>query len=92
MAYRCTAIKMSPGGHLHSHIVEIRAIDESSGGTIVGSRQQWVDAVKGGARAYVLDKFGDKAYLRVNRMGYTEYVQTYADGIWTDNLLALPRY
>jgi hypothetical protein len=45
---------------------------------------------KGGV-AYVLDKFGNKAnlYPRENAAG-TKFVQTYADKVWTDNLLSLP--
>lgn len=92
MAYRCLKIKMSPGGYHHSHILEITAVDDATGGRIVGSRQEWVNSVKSRHQAYVQDANGNRAYLRVNHIGQTEYVQTYADGKWTDNLLALPRY
>ena len=41
-------------------------------------------------QAYVTDGVYT-AYLYVNRIGQgPKFVQTYADGIWTDNLLALP--
>ncbi len=92
MAYRCLKVKMSVGGYHHSHILEITASDDATGGNIVGSRQQWVNSVKAGVVAYVQDASGKRAYLRVNHIGTTEYVQTVADGVWTDNLLALPRY
>lgn len=92
MAYECTGIKMAPKGRHHSHIVEIRATNHDTGAIVRGTRQQWVDAVKDGVKAYVRDKYGNVAYLRVNHVGTTEYVQTYADGKWTDNLLALPRF
>lgn len=92
MAYQCLKIKMSPGGTHHSHILEITAVDDVTGGNIVGSRQEWVNSVKAGQLAYVQDVYGYRAYLRVNHIGGTEYVQTYADGQWTNNLLALPRY
>jgi len=41
-------------------------------------------------KAYVKDTHGNIAYVgtRENANG-TKYVQTYADGKWTDNLLAL---
>ena len=48
--------------------------------------------VEKGGRAYVQDDDGDTAYLRVRQTANgSKYVQTYADGIWSDNLLALPR-
>jgi len=92
MAYRCLKVKMSPGGHHHSHIVEITGVDDTTGGSVVGSRQQWVNSVKTGHTAYVQDASGQRAYLHVNHIGNVEYVQTVRDNTWTDNLLALPRY
>jgi Protein of unknown function (DUF3892) len=49
---------------------------------------EWLKNQNG--QAYVRDAAGDVAYLypRENSNG-TQYVQTYADGIWKDNLLAL---
>jgi hypothetical protein len=40
---------------------------------------------------YVTDRFGNKASVgaRENNNG-TKYLQTYADQVWTDNLLSLP--
>ena len=92
MTYRCLKIKMSPGGNHHSHIVEISGIEVTTGGPVRGTRLQWVNTVKTGYTCYVQDIYGNRADLRVNHIGATEYVQTYADGKWTDNLLALPRY
>lgn len=44
-------------------------------------------------KAFVLDRRGDKAYCKVMKNQYgTYYLETYADGIHADNLLALPRY
>jgi len=49
--------------------------------------------VEGGGEAYVKDARGDVAFLRVRTsVNGIKYVQTYADGIWSDNLLALPRF
>jgi hypothetical protein len=52
-----------------------------------------VTFVEGGGKAYVKDAKGNIAYLavRVSSAG-NKYVQTYADGIYSDNLLALPRF
>jgi hypothetical protein len=33
---------------------------------------------------------GNRAYLKVVKGQHGDYVQTYADGKWNDNLLALP--
>jgi hypothetical protein len=39
---------------------------------------------------YVQDAQGRRAYVGVRRpAGGRAYIQTYADGVWTDNLLAL---
>jgi hypothetical protein len=40
--------------------------------------------------AYVMDVFGNKAYVATRENAYgTQYLQTYADRVWTDNLLSL---
>ena len=41
---------------------------------------------------YVLDARGNVVYVHVVRPAYprSPWIQTYADGKWTDNLLALP--
>jgi hypothetical protein len=49
---------------------------------------EWIRAKNGDAR--VRDSKGD---VRVGVVdGTPPYIRTYADGRWTDNLLALPRY
>ena len=94
MAIRCVAIRMSGGGYHHEHITRIQWIEDGSTVRKDNSRAEMVDFVKKGGVAYVKDSKGDVAYLRVRRNSVTgtEYVQTVADGIWTDNLLALPRF
>jgi hypothetical protein len=49
--------------------------------------------VEHGEVAYIRDAFGNVAFLgvRVSASG-DKYVQTHADGVWTDRLLALPRF
>ena len=37
-----------------------------------------------------MDMFGNKAYVATRENAYgTQYLQTYADRVWTDNLLSL---
>jgi hypothetical protein len=55
------------------------------------TRLEMYDFVKNNGVAYVRDARGDVAnlYTRESLHG-TKFVQTKADGIWKDNLLALP--
>lgn len=80
------------GGRFHEHISELRwTQDEIT--TTDSTRAQMVAFVEGGGEAYVKDARGDVAFLRVRTsVNGIKYVQTYADGIWSDNLLALPRF
>lgn len=81
------------GGQLHEHITDLKGTNDLSQATEDHSRVWWVTYVENGGKAYVKDAKGDVAYLRVRQTASgTKYVQTYADGIWTDNLLALPTY
>jgi hypothetical protein len=94
MAVRITCINKSGGYHADPHhaIERLGWIDPETGATGNSSRLEVYDFIKNkkGA-AYVQDPVGNSAYVgaRENNNG-TRYVQTYADGVWTDNLLALP--
>jgi len=80
-------------GTEHEHIARLAGYDESSGQRYDATREEWYDYVQGGGYAYTLDSSGDKPrlYGRISYAG-NKYVQTAADGIWKDNLLALPFY
>jgi hypothetical protein len=45
-----------------------------------------------GNSSFVQDNYGNRAEVGVRSNGNTKWLQTYADKVWTDNLLALPRY
>lgn len=85
-----TAVHME-GGQQHEHIAEVQWQNPQSRDTGRSSRAAMVDFIK--------NKNGD---ARVNdgrnevQVGVVEaqppYLRTHADGKWTDNLLALPRY
>lgn len=67
------------------------AITKLGGPGWTGSRQAIVDCIKSGEHMFHTVGGGKKAYLEVRRSAQgTEYVQTKADGVWTNNLLALP--
>lgn len=93
MAIRVTHRRMSAGGYAHEHITDLKGADDTTRATEDHSRAWWVSYVENGGQAYVKDANGDVAYLRVRTTSSgTKYVQTYSDGIWKDNLLALPTY
>ncbi|HET9342921.1 MAG TPA: DUF3892 domain-containing protein [Candidatus Eremiobacteraceae bacterium] len=92
MSVRITAVHMV-GGLEHQHIATLRWINEETGAEGVSTREAMVEWITSGGVAYTRDAVGDQPYLRVRTTGWgTKYVQTYADGIWKDNLLALPRF
>jgi len=93
MTIQITCIKKSGGFHADPHhaIESLGWRNDQSGATGTSERIQVYDWLKTGGSAYVRDTRGNVAYVgtREHRNG-TRYVQTYADKVWTDNLLALP--
>lgn len=80
------------GGKTHVHIARLKAIDAATNTPYEGSREAWVAEIEKGNTGFVHDRYGNEIGVYVNHNGYVKWVQTYADGVWTDNLLALPRY
>lgn len=93
MAIRMTGVRIVHPGTSHEHIQRLAGVDDSSGKPFEGDRLSWYDYVAGGGQAYDRDALGHVAAVkpRINARG-TKYVQTVADGFYSDNLLALPRY
>jgi hypothetical protein len=92
VAIRITAIRLS-GGSTHQHIVRLWWTNPADGKSGDNSRAEivsWIEKENG--KAYVEDSKGDRADVGVVIPTRGEkYVRTYADGVWTDNLLALPQ-
>lgn len=85
-----TAVHMSPAGSRHEHIGSLRWRHPESGDTGETTRAEIVTWIQSGGMAYVV--VGSlRVEVRVVNAN-PPYVQTYADGIWKDNLLALPRF
>jgi hypothetical protein len=95
MAIRITCINKAGGQHYDAHaaISNLGWVNESTGKTGKSSRLEVYDWLKKDSsnQAYVLDRRGNCAFIypRDNQYG-TKFVQTFADKVWTDNLLALP--
>ena len=84
-----TDVHMS-GGTKHEHIAAVKWRNPDTGQTGSSDRDtmvKWIDE-KGVAK--VTD--GRNTATVGVQPGPPRYLQTYADGKWSDNLLALPRY
>lgn len=78
-------------GHRHEHIARVRWINPETNATGENSRAEMVDWIENkGGRAFVLDGPGKVAVGVVNAR--PPYIRTHADGVWTNNLLALPEF
>ncbi len=90
MRVRFTAVHLV-GGTQHQHIYSLKAVGPQ-GQQYDDTRANWVAFIEGGGSGYVHDRFGNEIGVYVNRNQYIKWVQTIADGIWSDNLLQLPKY
>lgn len=85
-----TKVHMS-GGEKHEHIAKMKWRNPETGKEDESTRQEMVDFIeKKNGSAKVKDGSKDVDVLVVDAS--PKYVRTRADGKWTDNLLALPRY
>lgn len=91
MAIQITAVHLS-GGVGHERIVHlwwINPIDSTSGDS---TRAQIVKWIEDNGKAYVEDQSSRRVDVGVVEPASGEkYLRTYADGVWKDNLLAVPR-
>jgi hypothetical protein len=93
MAIEITHVRMFIGGTTHERIMGCRwcGIEaEETGTTDVPSLVDWI-AGKGGA-AYVGRGPGAVAVGIVRPEEGEPYVRAYAHGVWTDDLMTLPRF
>ena len=80
------------GGQGHQHIADVRWRNPETGKTGESSRQGVVDwLLQDKANQACVSDGSNWIGVRVVNAD-PPYIQTWADGIWTDNLLALPRY
>lgn len=91
MSIRVTAIRLS-GGIDHEHIERLWWSEPTTADTGDNSRAEIVSWIESGNGAAYVHEGGRRVEVGVvnPRIG-PKYLRTYADGVWTDNLLALPR-
>jgi hypothetical protein len=91
MSIRITAVHLT-GGTTHQHITRLWWINPANGKSDDSTRAtivSWIETENG--KAYV-DKDGHRADVAVvTPASGPKYLRTHADGVWTDNLLSLPR-
>lgn len=80
------------GGTTHQHIARLWWTNPVDGKTGENSRADLVDWIEEqNGKAYTEDSRGNRAEVLVRTPSYgPKYLQTAADGVWTNNLLALP--
>lgn len=79
-----TCINKEPRNNPHEGITHL------GGATWRWTRQQIIDSIKAKANTFYTFVGNKRADIGVVQGPNGEYVRTYADGQWNDNLLALP--
>ena len=92
MKIQITAVELSDGS-THQHIVRLWWTESATGKSSDNTRAElvaWIEDKK--VTAYTEDAAGHRADVLVRTPAQgSKYLQTQADGIWTDNLLALAK-
>ncbi len=78
-----TCINKQPRDDTHEGITHL------GGATWKWTRQEVVNSINSGTNTFYTLVGGKRADVLVRDGRYSQYVQTYADGYWNNNLLAL---
>lgn len=92
MSIRITAVRLT-GGTTHQHITNLWWTNPANGKTGGNTRAEivsWIEDENG--KAYVEEAGGRVDVLVVTPTTGPKYLRTYADGVWANNLLELPRH
>lgn len=84
------AVRLS-GGTTHQHITAVRWKNPDTDQTGENTKAEMVDWIKNKSGAAYVCGGGHLARVYVVA-GNPDYIRTKADGVWTDNLLALPKF
>ncbi|MFE3002376.1 DUF3892 domain-containing protein [Nocardia sp. NPDC059246] len=92
MAIRITAIHLE-GGYTHEHITQLKWEEQGKAKRGTDSRAKVVAWVESGVKAYVYGSPAPRVEVGVvNPSSRPKYLRTHADGVWTNNLLNLPKF
>ncbi|WP_405709126.1 DUF3892 domain-containing protein [Streptomyces xanthophaeus] len=93
MTIQITAVRLTAGGTTHEHIIHLWWTEQATGKISDNTRAQIVDWIENqSGKAYTSDAAGHRTEVAVVTPARGEkYLRTHADGVWTNNLLALPR-
>jgi hypothetical protein len=86
-----TDVRLASGRAGHEHITDVKWRNPANDETGQSTRAAMVDWITGGGVAKVADSQGNDVSVGVVNDS-PPYIRTHADGVWTDNLLALPRF
>ena len=78
-----TCINKQPRNNTHEGITHL------GGATWKWTRQQVIDSIKAKSNSFYTLVGNKRADVGVVKGAHGDYVRTYADGVWNDNLLAL---
>lgn len=93
MSIRITHRRMSQsGGTQHEHIVSVRWVNEATSVSDSSTVAAIVDFIDGDGKAFVSNGWNRVEVGVVRPRQGAPYIRTYANGVWTDNLLSLPTY
>ncbi len=93
MAVKTVARRMAPSGQGHEHIAYLWWENEAGKAGFCSRAEMVLYIEQNGDNAVWCpdrDPMKTGQWVHVNSTGLTKYVQTFADGRWSDNLLALP--
>ena len=85
-----THVRLGIGESRHEHITDVKWRNPADANTGQSTVKAMVDFIEGKGVAKVTD--GDRTVDVGVVDADPKYIRTYADRVWTDNLLALPRF
>lgn len=92
MAIRIAKVRLSQGGFAHEHITDIMWVSYDDGALGTNTTAEIVTWLDDAGRAFV-ESASTKVEVGVVRPARSRpYLRTFANGVWTDNLLSLPRF
>jgi len=93
VSVRITHIRLSSNNYAnHEHITDFKWVNRENGTTGQSTKPAMVEWIDGGGKAYVESGTSTVSVGVVKPSNGDPYLRTYANGVWTDNLLSLPKF